>query len=353
MERRGARMGKLRVGVIGLGMGRGHIKGYKTHPDCEVVAVCDTDSSRLKWVGDEFGIANRYTSSKEMFAKERLDVVSVATPNKFHMPLTLEAIKAGAHVLCEKPMAMNAGEARKMLAAARKAGRRLMINFSYRFNAMSQALKSQVESGILGEVYFARSVWHRRWGFPRMGSWFGVKELSGGGPLIDLGVHRMDLALWLMGYPQPKTILGAAYDRLARPAADAAKAKYDCEDFAVGLIRFAGGATVELEASWAAHRPEPEFMETRIFGSKGGLVQKNVGGGYNFEAELFTTENGYRFDKKLAAANQPVPSAMEHFVESIRTDSPHMATGEEGVKVMQILDGIYESAKTGKAVEAG
>ncbi|MCX7806961.1 MAG: Gfo/Idh/MocA family oxidoreductase, partial [Planctomycetota bacterium] len=155
-----------------------------------------------------------YTSAEDMLAKEHLDAVSIATPNKFHAPLTLAAIAAGCHVLCEKPMAMNAVEAREMLDAAQKAGKRLMINFSYRFNEMSMALKQQVDAGLLGEIYFGRTVWHRRRGLPGFGGWFGQKALSGGGPLIDLGVHRLDLALWLMGYPKPVWVMGSTYQHL-------------------------------------------------------------------------------------------------------------------------------------------
>ncbi len=340
---------KIKIGVVGLGIGRNHIANYKKHAGAEVVAICDTDEAKLSRVGDEHGIKNRYKSLGEMLAAHKLDVVSIATPNKFHAPLTIEALKAGCHVLCEKPMAMSAAEGRRMVETAKKTGRRLMINFSYRFMPVSLALKEQVDAGVLGEVYFARSIWHRRWGLPKFGGWFGIKKLSGGGPLIDLGVHRLDLALWLMGYPKPAAVLGSAYDKLAAPAAKAAKVEFDCEDFAVGLVKFKEGMTLELEASWAAHRPEAEFMETWIFGSKGGLVHRNVGGRYEFEAEIFAKEGNSRLAKRIVSFDQKVPSAMEHFVDCILAGKPHMATGEEGVKVMQILDGIYKSAATGKA----
>ncbi|MFC1672300.1 Gfo/Idh/MocA family protein, partial [Planctomycetota bacterium] len=196
-------MDTLRVGVIGLGMGCGHVKTFQSHPNAEVVAIADVNEERLHPLKDELGVPVGYTSGEEMIRNETLDIVSVCTPNKFHKPLTLEALNAGCHVLCEKPMAMSAAEGREMVAAAKEAGKRLMINFSYRFNEQSFALKKQVDTGILGDVYFARTVWHRRRGMPGFGGWFGQKALSGGGPLIDLGVHRIDLALWLMGYPKP------------------------------------------------------------------------------------------------------------------------------------------------------
>jgi predicted dehydrogenase len=346
-------MKKLRVGVIGLGMGRGHIKGYQSHPAAEVVAIADVDEKRLAAAGDEFKVAGRYTSAEKMLRRERLDVVSVATPNKFHKPLTIAALRAGCHVLCEKPMAMNAIEARAMLAAAKKARRRLMINFSYRFTEQSWALKKQVDSGILGKVYFARTVWHRRRGMPGFGGWFGRKALAGGGPLIDLGVHRLDLALWLMGYPKPVWVMGSTYDFIASRRAKAEKKAFDVEDLAVGLVKFANGATLEIEASWAANIAERELMETRLLGTEGGLVQRNVGEGYAYEAEIFLEREGCQFDMKLHPPVPAVKGSMHHFIDSILTGAPHTAAGEEGLIVMELLDAIYASAKAGRPVRIG
>ena len=157
-------MGKLRVGVIGLGMGKGHIEGYAEHPGAQVVAVADPDAKRMNAVADMYRIASRYSSGEEMIRTEKLDIVSVVTPNKFHAPLTIAALKAGAHVLCEKPMAMSATEAKAMIRAAKQAKRRLMINFSYRFNEAALALEREVRGGALGKIYFARTIWHRNRG---------------------------------------------------------------------------------------------------------------------------------------------------------------------------------------------
>ena len=261
-------MVKIRVGVVGLGIGRHHIAGYQAHPEAEVVGIADLDEARLQEIGDQYGVANRYATLADMLAAQALDVVSVATPNKFHMPLTVEALEAGCHVLCEKPMALSAAEARQMLAAAERAGRRLMINFSYRFNEQSQALKERVDAGELGEIYFGRTMWHRRRGMPRFGGWFGQKAMSGGGPLIDLGVHRLDLALWLMGYPKPVWVMGGAYNPIASALAQAQGVEYDVEDLAVAMIRFENGAMLAVEASWAANVQERELMETRLLGTR-------------------------------------------------------------------------------------
>jgi predicted dehydrogenase len=344
-------MKPIKVGVIGLGMGRHHITGYQGHPDAQVVAIADVDEARLADIGDRFKVAGRYTTAEEMFAQEKLDVVSVATPNKFHMPLTVMAFEAGCHVLCEKPMAMNAAEGRQMLAAAEKAHKRLMINFSYRFTEQSMALKAQVDSGILGEVYFGRTVWHRRRGLPGFGGWFGQKALSGGGPLIDLGVHRLDLALWLMGYPKPVWVLGNIYNHLGSELARQKEAKFDVEDLAVALIKFENGASLVLEASWAANIKESELMETRLYGTKAGLVQRNFDETYKFEAEIYLEKNGAHFDMKLHPPFPPAPHSAAHFIESIVNDTPHIATGYEGLLVMEILDAIYQSAAEGGPVQ--
>lgn len=343
--------GKLRVGVIGLGIGRMHIEGWRQHPQVEVVAITDADAVRLAQVGDQFAIARRYTDAQAMLDAGGLDVVSVCTPNKFHKDLTLAALGAGCHVLCEKPMAMSAAEGREMLAAAKAVDKRLMINFSYRFSAASRGLKAQVDAGLFGDFYFGRSVWHRRRGMPGFGGWFGNKALAGGGPLIDLGVHRLDLALWLMGYPKPTWVLGSSYDPIAREIADKAGKHYDVEDLACGLIKFDNGATLVLEASWAANIQEAELMETRLLGTRAGLLQKNVNEGYTFEANVYTEVNGAPVDMHLKAPTASAKSAMFDYAEAILAGQPHPAPGEEGLIVMEILDAIYASAASGAPVQ--
>jgi len=343
-------MSKLRAAVIGLGMGKGHIGGFKSHPDVDVVALADLNETLLKRVGKEFEVASLYTSVDDMLAKEKLDIVGIATPNKFHKPLTIAALEAGCHVLCEKPMALNAAEAREMNAAAKKAKKRLMIDFSFRFTQQSWALKKEVDSGILGDVYYAHTRWLRRRGMPGFGGWFGKKALSGGGPLIDLGVHRLDLALWLMGYPKPVWVMGSTYDHIASAKAKEQGKEFDVEDLAVGMIKFENGASLTLQASWAGNIKQRELMETRLLGTKAGLVQHNVGEGYQFEAEIYLERDGRMYDMTL---HPPVPEcrgAMYHFADCILNDKPHTATGEEGLIVMELLDAIYKSAETGEPV---
>lgn len=356
-------MTKLRAGVIGLGMGWGHLGGYMDHPDVEVVAIADRREDRRRRAQDVYGerIPKIYTEGIDMIRSEKLDIVSVAVPNNQHHPLTMAALEAGAHVLCEKPMAMNAAEAQEMLDTAKKHGRKLGIDFSYRFFPQSRAMKEMVDSGMLGNIYYGRSVWLRRFGIPGlaaasfntgssgMGSWFFDKKQSGGGPLIDLGVHRLDLALWLMGYPEPSHVMASIYNRRGVTAAKAANLEYTVEDMGCAMIKFKNGATLELDVSWASHIKEQEKQSTRLIGDKGGIFQYNLNEGYTYDLEYYFEIDGRQMDSKLH--NQPpAPSAYRMFVDAVRDDKPFLVRPEEAVTVMHLLDAIYKSAAEGAPV---
>jgi predicted dehydrogenase len=346
-------MAKLRVGVIGLGWGSWHTERYLEIPEVEVVALADPDAARLKDRGKRFGIDNLYESPEGMLEKERPDVVSVAVPNKFHKELTLKALDLGCHVLCEKPMAMNGREAREMVAAAEKAGRRIALNHSFRFDGCSWALKQRVDAGDVGDIYYGRTAWLRRRGMPGFGGWFGKKELSGGGPLIDLGVHRLDLALWYMGFPKPTWVMGATFNPIASRIARAQGKTFDVEDLAVATVRFENGAVLELGASWAGNIEVDQLMETRMLGTKAGIVQKNIDEAYTFQAVVISEREGSIYREVLVPPYPGPRSSMRHFVESILADKPHTSTGEEGVIVMDILDALYASAEKGEPVRVG
>ena len=194
-------------------------------------------------------------------------------------------------------MAMSVAEARRMNAAAAKADRTLMIDFSHRFTATAAALKKQVEAGAVGDIYFGRTVWHRRRGIPD--GWFGIQELSGGGPLMDLGVHMIDLAMWFMGYPDPVSVSGSTYNAIAGPIAKRQCKEYTVEDLGCGLVKFANGASLIVETSWAANLPDNEKIQTTLCGDRGGLSYTHADGGWM--AEVYTEENGDLFTKKLDA----------------------------------------------------
>jgi predicted dehydrogenase len=341
-----------RMGVIGLGMGKYHLQGYQAYERSKVVAVCDLNEVLLRKVAEENNVPNTFTNIDEMLdASLNLDGISVALPNFLHAPVSIKGLNKGINVLCEKPMAMNAQEAEEMLKAARKNSKKLMINFSYRFIDHCQALKELMEKGTIGEIYYCRSAWHRRrGGIPKFGGWFGIKSLSGGGPLIDLGVHRLDLALWLMGYPRAVSVSASTYSYIGQRLASEAGAKFDVEDLAAVFIRLENGATLILESSWDGYSEKREDMVTQIFGTKGGIIQRNVAKGYSFEAKIFTEENGILRESRILGRKERTKNAMEHFVDCVLDDKEPMATGEQGLECMKILDAIYQSAEKGKEI---
>ncbi|MBR6554579.1 MAG: Gfo/Idh/MocA family oxidoreductase [Clostridia bacterium] len=353
---------KIRVGIIGCGgIAGAHIVGYKSIPHlAEVVACCDLDAGKAERYAKNNGIPTFYTDYKEMFEKENLDAVSVCTWNAAHAPATIDALNAGINVLCEKPMAMNTQEALAMKEAAEKNGKLLMIGFVRRFGNDADILKKFIDEGTMGDVYFAKATYLRRNGFP--GGWFGDKEYSGGGPLIDLGVHVIDLCRYLAGGPKPVSVYGVTYGNLGpNRAVSAGKQqwhasknalgidfKYTVEDFATALIRFDNGMTISVEASFNLNIKH-DIGNIEIFGTKGGArVDPQI--------ELFTDMNGMFVDVRPSgdtALNFDGLFSREvgHFVECVRDGKKCISPAEDGVTLMRILDAIYKSAETGEDVK--
>jgi len=341
---------KVRVGVIGMGMGRNHAIHYRDCPEAEVIALCDQDGERLARVAGEMKAPPAlYSSWEDLLADPRVDAVSVVLPNVLHAPVTLRALEAGKHVMCEKPLAMHAAEAQEMVDTARRLGRKFMVHFNVRFWPTSQAIKRAIDDGHLGHIYYARSVWHRQRGIPRMGGWFTQKEKAGGGALIDIGVHRLDLAMWFMGYPRPVSVSGATYGYLGRSLAEKEGVTFDVDDMATAFIRFDNGAVLSLETSWASNSEKSEIQEAQFYGVVGGALMRNVEAERRFEARIIRDRDG-RIDVWDPDPPQPLETAQQHFCRSILTDTEPTATGEQGVVVMQLLDAIYQSAETGREV---
>ena len=340
---------QARIGVIGLGMGRHHAKGYQENPQANLVAICDQNLELLAEYQAIYPQAKAYTSYEEMLAAGGLDAVSVAVPNFLHAKIVIAALQAGTHVLCEKPMALNAAEAEEMLKASGTAGKKLMIHFNYRFSPPSQFLKRYVSEGHLGQIYYAKTHWLRAFGIPKLGGWFGIKELSGGGPLIDLGVHRLDLALWLMGYPHAVSVSAYTSSLLGARIARDAGVEYNCEDLAAALIRLDNGAVINLEASFAGGTDKAEDMVTGIYGTNGAVIQRNRGEGYDFEGITLQNVAGTlsQISPKFLAR---CPSAIDHFVDCVVNDREPEASAENGLEMMRIIDAIYRSAAEGREV---
>ena len=349
---------KLKAAVIGMGTGVRHSNAYQAHPDVELVAIVSKGDARANDVESLVPSfkGRLYEDAYEMLAKEKPDIVSVAVPNFLHKEFTIASLEAGANVLCEKPMAMNAAEAQEMLDAAVRCGKKLGVNFSYRFTPQSQAMKSVVDAGTLGEIYYGRSVWMRRRGIPGLsttthGGWFYDKKCAGGGPLIDLGVHRLDLALWLMDYPEPAWVMASTYDKIARRLAFESGKSYSVEDMACAMIKFKNGATLEIDAAWAANIKEMELQQTRLIGDKAGIFQYNINEEKRkYEIEYYYEIDGRQFDSKLHTTVD-TRSSVEYFADAVRDNKPFSVLPEHGVVVMKLLDAIYRSAATGEPVK--
>lgn len=347
---------KTRVGIIGVGgIARGaHIPGYQKLPDVELVAFCDIIPERAKQGVEEFGApgAKAYEDYRELLARDDIDAVSVCTPNAVHAEITIAALDAGKHVICEKPMAIRPEEAWAMVEAAKRNDRILTIGYQSRFGDDAQLLKSMIEDGVLGEVYYARALALRRRGVPTWGV-FLDKDKQGGGPLIDIGTHALDLTLWLMGpgIGRPVWALGATFRKLAdRPGYNLwgpwDPAKFQVEDSGFGLITFESGAVVSVETSWALNIRESPFG-TIIAGTRAGA--ELVDG----QLRVNTDERGRLVDQTFNPGRSDSLHHREiaHFVECVREGKEPLVKPEEAAVVVQILDAIYRSAEARRPVE--
>lgn len=343
----------IRVGVIGVGIGRVHLDGYKKLGDqVEIFGVCDLNEERAQKTARDFGAKHVFTDYHELLAQEELDAVSVCTPNAFHAEVALAAIEANKHVLCEKPMADTLASAEKIVVATRKSDKIFMMGMNNRFRGDTQVLKTLIERGELGDIYYAKCGWVRRNGIPGLGGWFTTKALSGGGPLIDIGVHVLDLTTYLMGNPVPVSASGSTYAKFGPRGKgsggygftpDPAKVKnYDVEDLAAGLVKFDNGATLFLEASWASYIPDDKFYST-LHGTEGGADLEPL--------RIYTDMAGSPVDIVPHAPKIGGHEAeVKHFIECIQQGKPPIATAEQGLHILQILDAIYRSADTGHEI---
>jgi predicted dehydrogenase len=340
-----------RVAVVGLGIGRSHVVGLLQPPAlAEVCALCDHNRSRLRRVGEEFGVAARYADFEEMLEKEKPDAVVVATPNDLHAPVAVAALEAGAHVLCEKPLAHRLDAAREIAEAAGKRRRFVMLDLSFRFTGGARTAKRFLESGRCGDLYHSSTYWARTRGIPTWAQWFFTAARSGGGPVIDLGVHRIDLALWFLGEPAVERVAAFAHGRLGRRLVGA---KYDVEEFGGGILRCAGGASVVFETSWAENSGRREVMLTRTLGVRGGAVHRNLDHTYEFVAELYEDRRGELVEVDAKRFVLPALVPAREFVRAMLGGAPAQAGLPDvatGVALSEILAAIYLSAREGREV---
>ena len=360
-------MEKVRIGIVGCGgIANGkHMPALSKLKDVEMVAFCDIVEERAQKAAKQYGAegAKVFTDYRELL-KLNLDVVHVLTPNKSHSPITVAALEAGKHVMCEKPMAINTEEARKMVDAAKRTGRKLTIGYQNRFRPDSMYLKKCVEAGDLGDIYYARALAIRRRAVPTWGVFLDAEQ-QGGGPLIDIGTHALDLTLWEMDNYEPEMVVGSVFRKLGDNE-NSANAwgpwdpkKFTVEDSAFGFVKMKNGATIVLESSWALNMIDSNEAKTILCGDKAGADMLGKDGGLRINGERFSkmyvTEPALTagsvdfYEGDLGGKPEDVEARM--WIDHVKDDSkPLVVKPEQALVVTQILEAIYESGRTGKPV---
>lgn len=352
-----------RIAIIGCGgIANGkHMPSLAKLKNVEMVAFCDIIPERAEEAKEKFGAegAKTYTDYKELLQDKSIDIVHVCTPNDSHAEITIAALESDKHVMSEKPMAKKAEDARLMMEAAERTGKKLTVGYQNRFRADSMYLKKECEAGVLGDIYFAKAHAIRRRAVPTWGV-FLDEEKQGGGPLIDIGTHALDLTLWMMDNYEPKVVLGTAYHKLGSKE-NAANAwgpwdpeQFKVEDSAFGMIVMKNGASIMLEASWALNDRKVGEAKTTLCGTEGGadmwdgLTINGEKHSRLYEQKIELEAGGVAFYDGEQESDADVEMRM--WIEAIEQDKEPVVTPKQAYVVSQLLEAIYESASTGKAV---
>ena len=374
-------MKKIRAAIVGCGFianGK-HLASMARRDDIEVVAFCDLIIEKAQTLAKQHGTPDALvcTDYRDVMARTDIDIVHVCTPNSSHAEISIAALESGKHVLCEKPMAKTAAEAKAMLDASRATGRLLTVGYQNRFRADSLFMKNLCVNGDLGEVYFAKALATRRRGVPVWGV-FMDKEKQGGGPLIDLATHALDLTLWMMDNYEPETVLGSTFDKIAKIGSSANimgpwdPAKFEVEDSAFGLVRFKNGASVMVESSWALNMIVSNEAMTMLCGTKAGAdmfpptgpvvrtsdwqaapdYHVRVNGEHNGKLFVQNYTMGGTF---LADGGKPEQfvggmKELDVWLKAVRGEDELVVKPEQAYTVTRVLETIYQSAQAGDAV---
>lgn len=346
---------KLRVGLVGCGgISHVHFTGWdRLYPECEVVAICDILPEAMERRGTEFEVPRDqwYLDHREMLKQADLDAVDICVPNGAHAEIAINSLKAGKHVLCEKPLAPTPAEIKRMIAAKNKAGKILMTAQHQRFERSSQNLKAYLNTGVLGDVYYCRTHLLRRRFIPARPS-FISKAISGGGPCIDIGVHTLDLALHFMGFPNPVTVSGIAPCKLGKRTdirgwwGEWDRSKMDVEDFATCFVRFDNGAALSLECSWLLNIKEKEYQRIVLCGTEAGAEWPAM--------TVHSEKAGCLIDEQLAFQDDRADghhTEILAFARAVLKGEPSPVPPEQSLIVLRILDGLYRSHELGREVE--
>ncbi len=367
--------GKLQVAVIGCGgiANQKHFPALTSQADkCEIVAFCDIIVERAETAAKKFGTpdAKVYEDYNELLKDAEIDVVHVCTPNVAHCPITVAAFKAGKHVLCEKPMAATTEDAQKMMDAWKESGKKFTIGYQNRFRQDSQILKRTCTEGKLGEIYFAKAHAIRRRAVPTWGV-FPNKALQGGGPLIDIGTHALDITLWCMDNYEVESVSGSVFEKLGH-SAEAAEGNmfgpwdpetFEVEDSAFGFVKMKNGATIFLESAWALNIKDSREAACTLCGTKGGAEQLGGMSQESYDLVFNQTTGGVLTEEKISEAGSiaffegasaaPEVKECKQWMEAILNDTEPLVKPQQAFVVTQILDTIYKSAREGKEIKLG
>jgi predicted dehydrogenase len=357
-------MEQVRVGVIGCGIGAFHVEGFKEDPRARVVALAGLDEERCSMLTTKHEIPHRYRNYEEMLANPDIDAVTVAVPNFLHGEVTLAAIAAGKHVMIEKPMCKTVEEGEQIVAAARASGKVVGMFFNRRTRSDIEYIQRLASQGYFGDIYYCKAYWLRRSGVPGLGTWFTQQAMSGGGPLIDLGVHMMDAALWAMGNPTLKTVSAQTWAKLGPQGKGqwpgsrfkaAPNAIYDVEDLASAFMRFTNGAAMQLEVSWAAYLKESDEFGFEIMGDKAGARVHIKDYAKVGDVKLFTDLAGEAvvITPPLMVGREGHAGVASNFLDAIIDGKPMSPSVEEGLDRVRVIDAIYRSAAAGREIELG
>lgn len=354
----------LRVGVVGLGWaGQQHLEAYQQIDGVEVIGLSGKETALLTELGAQHCVTGLFDGWERMLELP-LDAVSVAVPTFLHAPIAISALAKGIHVLSEKPIARTGLEAQRMVDAARSAGRVLDVAFNHRRRGDIAALKKIIVDGELGRPYYAKASWLRRQGIPGLGSWFTSRELAGGGPLADIGVHVLDYALYLLGEPKVLAVSAVTYAELGprgrggsgRPAADATISPFEVEDFASAFLRLEGGGTLLIEAGWASYRHPEDLMDFIVYGTDGGAELRIEGASITPVGTLsvFTEVDGANTDRVVSAEpGRAHRQVVEDFVDIVRGDPAHWSQHDGSLALVraEIIDAAYLSARENREIQ--
>ncbi len=343
----------LKVGLIGAGAIAGiNCTQINGHPDAKVTAVADPSGQRAAELSKEYGIGEKYDSIDDLLARSDVDAVAISVPNFLHAQCAIKALEAGRHVLLDKPFAMNSGEASRIADAASKSKKVFTLGMNHRFTPETRAMRSMVKAGRFGEIYYVSAYWRRRCGSPKHGTWFCRKDLAGGGAMLDIGVHALDMCLYIIDNFEPVSVMGAVYTKFGNRGlgqgdwgmSEVGEKVFNVDDFATAMIRMKNGVTVRIEASWVMNQKEASVRDVEIYGTEASA------GAFPMKIYQMAGSADYNTTVELRPVGENAPNRFTNWIDAILNREKLACTIEQALAVQKILDAIYESSDRGHSV---